>query len=242
MKKIVFAVLVLFVFTVTNAFALGIEYNEYGGDGGDGGDAYVLNAPVTSSVAGAAAAAKAEADAKAYLNSFISNKQQVEVKNTNIMGLGIEFKQSYINERELMVAAVANYLELPIYQNGVVGNYNNNLPAIYGLKKLKDGEEIDEVVDQFNGIPIWRYRLEEVVPLIVKIKKDYVGQTDIRFVVWYKGSVVNAGISSSTTITASMDLGLMAGNSGGAFGYGESTTDPKFYIHIVRIKEIPINK
>lgn len=241
MKKILSTMLVLFFVFTLSAFADSNHYcqgascntiNDYNIMGGQGGDA----------MAASASSAKAEADAKSYLNSFISSMQKTEINNTTVMGLGIEFKQSYINERELMVAAVANYLELPIYQNGVVGNYNNNLPAIYGLKKLKDGEEIDEVVDQFNGIPIWRYRLEEVVPLIVKIKKDYAGQTDIRFVVWYKGSVVNAGISSSTTITASMDLGLMAGNSGGAFGYGESTTDPKFYIHIVRIKEIPINK
>lgn len=172
-----------------------------------------------------------------------SNSNRNENNNTNVNANKNENTNtatsynslSITNERELFNGNFGGQFEIPIYQQGKIGNYTKAIPAIKGLVKLADNEVILEVLDVVDGIPGWRVRLEDVAVKLIAYRDDYKDKK-VRYYVEFKDAVTAVGAGGNSSIGGSMDNGLMSGGLGIMPGFHENVHNPRFIIYFVEVE------
>jgi len=136
-----------------------------------------------------------------------------------------------IRER-ILVPPEAHPINIPIYQNGKITNWNDYLEIpIEGATYLKKGEVVKKVITVLKGNPLWRIRAEDVLSKIIDNKIE--GEK-VRYFVIKKGSV--SGIGFSPGGAASAPIGNGMGTVIAPLGFASSTVDDEFYITFVEIK------
>ena len=239
MKRVLFTLLMVLVFA-TNVFALGdIEYNEYGGDGGD---ATVLNAPVTTAMAGAQATALAnqqQGQVQGQGQFIVFNptlKADVKLMNDvkSFSGSASKSEIIYNEAKELYEAPAIQMQNIPILLNGKIGEYK--LPyKVAGLKKLTENDTVTKILGVYDGSIFWRIRLEDVEVELFANATNHKGD-NVRYLINFKDSVTSASIGAGGGGSFSMDNGLIGGAATGSTGYSQSTANPQFIITFYEVQ------
>jgi hypothetical protein len=123
-------------------------------------------------------------------------------------------------------------LDIPMYQNGRVSNWNDWLEIpIAGATYLKKGEVVTKVLKVVSGIPGWRVRIEDVLSKIIDNKID---GPKVRYFILQKGAVTSGGINLLSA--ASVPMGSGIGSGAAPLGYTESVQNPQYVITFVEIQ------
>jgi hypothetical protein len=134
-----------------------------------------------------------------------------------------------INEAPPVSAPQINTFELPIYQQGKIGDITATMPEFKGLKKLDKKDIIAKIVAVYDGNWLSRIRLED---LEVAILKNVPQGNKIRYSVKFKDSVTTGGVGGGATGSLSNDP-----VSGAVLpGYHQSTQNPQFIITVYEIE------
>lgn len=137
-----------------------------------------------------------------------------------------------INPDRILTAPVVDTLDIPIYQNGKVTNWNDwqEIP-IQGMTYLKKGEVVVKVLNVISGIPGWRVRLEDV---LTKLIDNKIAGPKVRYFVMQKGAVTSGGFNLLSAASAPIGNGM--GTGAAPMGYTESTVNPQHIITFVEIQ------
>ena len=134
---------------------------------------------------------------------------------------------------KVLTAPAVTPLEIGVYQNGKVSNWNDwpEIP-IQGMTYLKKGEVVVKVLKVINGFPGWRVRIEDVLSKIIANK--IIGP-NVRYFVQSKGAVTGGGINLLPA--ASGPIGNGMGTGATPMGYTESVQNPQHVIQIVEVEQ-----
>lgn len=143
------------------------------------------------------------------------------------------------DERELLGLPAVIPFEIPIIQNGKMGEFTTALPKMLGLAPLnKEKDTVVKVVGVYNGWVLNRIRLadveEKLFEYVEDLKADGVKMDNVRFQVWWQDAATSGGVGGGSAI------GTSGTDGSGALsvlpGYHESTFDPRFIIKFFLIQ------
>jgi len=136
------------------------------------------------------------------------------------------------NPDRVLTAPEVDTLDIPIYQNGKVSNWNDwpEIP-IKGMTYLKRGEVVVRVLKVLSGIPGWRIRLENVLPELIDNKIE---GPKVRYFIQVKDARTSGGFNLLSAASASVGNGM--GTGAAPMGYTESTANPQHIITFVEIQ------
>jgi hypothetical protein len=138
---------------------------------------------------------------------------------------------SEVNIRDLKTPVVTEIspIELPIYQQGKIGDITATMPTFKGIKKLDKKDIIVKVLDVYDGNWLSRTRLEDLEKKVLEVVPY--GEK-IRYSVKFKDSVTTGGIGGGVAGSLSNDP-----VSGAALpGYHQSTHNPQFIITVYEVE------
>jgi hypothetical protein len=177
-----------------------------------------------------------------FANNNESQKtQEVNVRNINAQAQGqiqgqaqsmnngqsISPSQSIDIKGEAVDAIQINAINIPLYQNGTIGDITSTMANFKGLKKLSNHDIIVKVLKVEYGNVFSRIKLQDLESKIVATK--IVGDK-IRYSVKFKGSVSGFAVGGGAGAARSSTDALTTASGSILPGYADSTHDPKFII------------
>lgn len=126
----------------------------------------------------------------------------------------------------------SNHVDL--YQGGKFVDYAKEFPiSVKGIKYYNPViEDIVEVLDTYDGYIPYRYRLEDVKRLLIKIAKDYQSD-DARVTIMYKTGSTGGSTGGGGGIVGGGSDGILSGSL--LPNYSASYFNPPFIIEVVRV-------
>jgi len=143
------------------------------------------------------------------------------------------------DERELLGLPAIIPFEIPIIQNGKMGEFTQALPKMAGLTPLdKTKDTVIKIVGVYNGWVLNRIRLadieERLFEYVAELKADGINMSNVRYQVWWQDAASSGGAGGGSAI------GTSGTDGSGALsvlpGYHESTFDPRFIIKFFLIQ------
>jgi hypothetical protein len=179
-----------------------------------------------------------------FANNNESQKtQEVNVRNINAQAQGqIQGQAQSMNNgqsispsqsididtpRDAVDAIQINAINIPLYQNGTIGDITSTMANFKGLKKLSNLDIIVKVLKVEYGNVFSRIKLQDLESKIVSTK--IVGDK-IRYSVKFKGSVSGFAVGGGAGAARSSTDALTTASGSILPGYADSTHDPKFII------------
>lgn len=223
MKKILVSAVALMMLVSSNCFAVA----DFGGNA----SSTAISSPKQTQIVGVKTNQK-----QAQLQLQGQAQKTIVGGQANKQETGIQIAG---DERELLGLPAVIPFEIPIIQNGKMGEFTQALPKMLGLTPLDKGKDtVIKVVGIFDGWVLNRIRLadieEKLFEYVEDLKADGVKMENVRYQVWWQDAASSGGAGGGSAI------GTSGTDGSGALsvlpGYHESTFDPRFIIKFFLIQ------
>ena len=215
MKKIIVLAVSLVMLASGSCFATGLNF---------GGGSSAVNSLKQTTIVGV------KTNQKQTQGQLQKQAQKQVVGQANKQETGIQIDG---DERELLGLPAVIPFEIPIIQNGKMGEFTAALPKMLGLAPLnKEKDTVVKVVGVYNGWVLNRIRLADIekrlFEYIADLKADGINMSNVRYQVWWQDAATSGGAGGGAAI------GTSGVDGSGALsvlpGYHESTFNPRFVI------------
>lgn len=224
MKKILVSAVALMMLTSSACFATGLDF-------GGNSSATAISSPKQTQIVGVKTNQK-----QAQLQLQGQAQKTIVGGQANKQETGIQIAG---DERELLGLPAVIPFEIPIIQNGKMGEFTQALPKMAGLTPLdKTKDTVIKIVGVYNGWVLNRIRLadieERLFEYVAELKADGINMSNVRYQVWWQDAASSGGAGGGSAI------GTSGTDGSGALsvlpGYHESTFDPRFIIKFFLIQ------
>lgn len=168
----------------------------------------------------------------------VITKSEADANAKAVSGSNLDFDMTSIYQREYFSAVENHPFEVGTYQGGKIDfDAMKNYPPVRGVKMMEQCEEVVEILENETGIPIWRNRAEDVLPLLVKYSKKFKeDKRAIRYLLLAKDASFNAGAGGGGSVAGASSTDPLSGSLSVLPGVHTNTFDPPQFLQIVVVE------